>query len=81
MVKAVPAILIAFEALNALMKVMAKVAMDWADTPDVRDRSTRDAAQQLAKDELDGHARKRGAKPLASIRADGRRLLIPVCWT
>jgi hypothetical protein len=44
MVKAVPAILIAFEALNALMKVMAKVAMDWADTPDVRDRLTRDAA-------------------------------------
>jgi hypothetical protein len=32
------AILIAFEALNALMKMMAKVAMDWADTPDVRDR-------------------------------------------
>jgi len=57
MVKAVPAILIAFEALNALMKVMAKVAMDWADTPDVRDRLTRDAAQQFAKDELDGIVR------------------------
>jgi len=49
--------LIAFEALNALMKVMAKVAMDWADTPDVRDRLTRDAAQQFAKDELDGIVR------------------------
>jgi uncharacterized protein YoaH (UPF0181 family) len=57
MVKAVPAILIAFEALNALMKVMAKVAMDWADTPDVGDRLTRDAAQQFAKDELDGIVR------------------------
>jgi hypothetical protein len=55
--KTSPAILIAFEALNALMKVMAKLAMDWADTPDVRDRLTRDAAQQLAKDELDGIVR------------------------
>ncbi len=58
-----PAILIAWEALNALTKVMAKAAMDWADTPDVRDRLTRDAAQQLAKHELDGIVR------------DGRRWL------
>ena len=38
--KTSPAILIAFETLNALMHVMATVAMDWANTPDVRDRLT-----------------------------------------
>jgi len=51
------AILIALEALNALMKVMAKAAMDWADTPDVRERLTRDAAHRLTRDELDGIVR------------------------
>jgi hypothetical protein len=51
--KSSPAILIAWEPLIALMKVMAKVAMDWADTPDVRDRLTREDAQRLATDALD----------------------------
>lgn len=47
------AILIVIEPLNALMKVMTTVTMDWADTPDVRDRLTRDDAQRIAKDALD----------------------------
>jgi hypothetical protein len=51
--KTSPAILIAFEAINALVQVMGTVTMDWATTPDVRDRLTRDAAQQLMKEALD----------------------------
>lgn len=30
--------------------MMKTVALDWVDTPDVRDRLTRDGAQQLLKD-------------------------------
>jgi hypothetical protein len=48
----VPALVI-FEALNAIAKASTTVAMDWADTPDVRDRYTRDSAQQLVNDALD----------------------------
>ncbi|MFC7446386.1 hypothetical protein [Rhodococcus daqingensis] len=47
-----PVILIALEPLNALMKVMTTVTIDWQDTPDVRDRLTRDGAQRLAEDAL-----------------------------
>jgi hypothetical protein len=38
-----PQALVIFEALNALAKVGTAAAMDWADTPDVRDRYTRDS--------------------------------------
>ena len=48
-----PQALVIFEALNALAKVGTAAAMDWADTPDVRDRYTRDSAQQLVSDALD----------------------------
>ena len=47
-----PQALVIFEALNALAKVGTAAAMDWADTPDVRDRYTRDSAQQLVSDAL-----------------------------
>jgi hypothetical protein len=50
----IPAALVIFEALNALAKTSTTVIMDWADTPDVRDRHTRDSAQQLVKSALDG---------------------------
>jgi len=53
-VQVTPAGLVIFEALNALAKASTTVGMDWADTPDVRDRYTRDSAQQLVKDALDG---------------------------
>jgi hypothetical protein len=49
-----PAVLVIFEALNALAQVSTTVFMDWSDTPDVRDRYTRESAQQLVKDALDG---------------------------
>jgi hypothetical protein len=49
-----PAALLIFEALNALAKASTTVIMDWADTPDVRDRYTRETAQQLVKDVLGG---------------------------
>lgn len=39
--------LVIFEVLNALAKTATTVIMDWADTPDVRDRYTRDSAQRL----------------------------------
>jgi hypothetical protein len=45
--------LVIFEALNAIAKTSTTVAMDWADTPDVRDRHSRDSAQQLVNDALD----------------------------
>ncbi|UNN05170.1 hypothetical protein [Rhodococcus opacus] len=51
--KTSPAVLIALEPLIALMKVMTTATMDWADTPDVRDRLTRNDVQRLAKDALD----------------------------
>jgi hypothetical protein len=52
--KTSPAILVSWETLNALAQVGKTVVMDWADTRDVRDRFTRESAQQLAKDALDG---------------------------
>lgn len=39
--------LVIFEGLNALANKSTDVVMDWADTPDVRDRYTRDSAQRL----------------------------------
>ena len=48
-----PAILIIVESFGALSKVMTTVSMDWADTPDVRDRLTRSDVEQLVKDALD----------------------------
>lgn len=39
--------LVIFEGLNALANRSTDVIMDWADTPDVRDRYTRDSAQRL----------------------------------
>lgn len=45
--------LVIFEALNAIAKTSTTVVKDWADTPDVRDRYTRDSAQQLVNDALD----------------------------
>lgn len=47
------AMVVALEGLNALLDVMTAVAFDWADTPDVRDRFTRESAQELAKKALD----------------------------
>lgn len=49
-----PSALVIFEALTALAKAATTVWADWKDTPDVRDRYTRETAQQLVKDELDG---------------------------
>jgi hypothetical protein len=49
-----PAALIIVEAFGTITQVMKTVATDWVDTPDVRDRLTRDGAQQLLKDALDG---------------------------
>jgi hypothetical protein len=48
------AALVIFEALTALAKATTTVWADWKDTPDVRDRYTRESAQQLVKDALDG---------------------------
>ncbi len=47
-----PAILIILESFAALSHVMTTVSMDWADTPDVRDRLTRSDVERLVKDEL-----------------------------
>lgn len=47
-----PSALVIFEALNALAKTSTTMIMDWADTPDVRDRYTRDSAQRLMDDAL-----------------------------
>lgn len=51
--QASPQALVIFEALNALAGVGVAAAMDWADTPDVRDRYTRDRAQDLVSSALD----------------------------
>ncbi|MET4428619.1 hypothetical protein [Mycolicibacterium sp. 624] len=48
-----PAMVIALEGLNAMLQVMTAVVMDWADTPDVRDRFTRESAQDNSKQALD----------------------------
>ncbi|OBJ61285.1 hypothetical protein [Mycobacterium sp. 1423905.2] len=57
------AMVVALEGLNALLDVMTAVAMDWADTPDVRDRFTRESAQELAE------------KALGGVVSEGRRWL------
>jgi hypothetical protein len=59
-----PAILVAVETCRALAQVMAAAAMDYATTPDARDRMTRDFAQASLKDALDG------------IRRDAERWLV-----
>jgi hypothetical protein len=48
-----PAMVIVLEGLNALLQVMVAVVLDWADTPDVRDRFTRESAQDRSKEALD----------------------------
>lgn len=48
-----PAMLLAVEAVVAVAQATADVIMDWADTPDVRDRYTRDTAQSHLKAVLD----------------------------
>jgi hypothetical protein len=58
-----PAMAIGLTALNALLQVMTAVMMDWADTPDLRDRFTRESAQQRSKEALD------------SVVSEGRRWL------
>jgi hypothetical protein len=52
-----PAMALIVQAFAALTQVMTTVTMDWADTPDVRDRLTRSATQQLVKDALDAIVR------------------------
>lgn len=47
-----PSALVIFEALTALAKATTTVWIDWKDTPDVRDRYTRETAQQLVNDAL-----------------------------
>lgn len=51
---ATPDLLLRLEALGAVLRAMATVNIDWAQTPDVRDRYTRESAQKLIKDALDG---------------------------
>lgn len=51
---ATPSALVIFEALTALAKATTTVWADWKDTPDVRDRYTRETAQQLVNEALDG---------------------------
>ncbi|QNJ92284.1 hypothetical protein HZU40_29670 [Mycolicibacterium fluoranthenivorans] len=48
------AVLLMLEALAAVTRATTTVVMDWADTPDVRDRYTRESAQQLLQDALGG---------------------------
>jgi hypothetical protein len=48
-----PAMAIGLTALNALLQVLSAVMMDWADTPDVRDRFTRESAQQRSEEALE----------------------------
>ncbi|AMU74391.1 hypothetical protein [Mycobacteroides abscessus] len=49
-----PSMLLALEAVVAVTQAAIVVIMDWADTPDVRDRYTRETAQPLFKTALDG---------------------------
>ncbi len=49
-----PSMLLALEAVSAATRATTAVVVDWADTPDVRDRYTRETAQRLLKDALDG---------------------------
>lgn len=45
-----PAMAIIVQVCGEMAQVMKTVALDWVDTPDVRDRLTRDGARQLLKD-------------------------------
>jgi len=47
-----PAMLLALEAVSVVTRTTTAVIMDWADTPDVRDRHTRDSAKQLVEEAL-----------------------------
>ncbi|MGE3659551.1 MAG: hypothetical protein AB7G47_22585 [Mycolicibacterium sp.] len=58
-----PSMLLALEAVSATTRATTAVIMDWADTPDVRDRYTRETAQHLLQDALD------------NVLAEGRRWL------
>ncbi|WP_141772853.1 hypothetical protein [Mycobacterium malmoense] len=49
-----PEFLLVMKTLAAVSRVTATVVNDWANTPDVRDRYTRESAQKLFKDALDG---------------------------
>jgi hypothetical protein len=49
-----PAMLIIIQAFGTMTQVMKTVALDWVDTPDVRGRLTRDGAQQLLEEALEG---------------------------
>ena len=48
-----PSMLLALEAVSAMTRATTDVIMDWADTPDVRDRYTRAGAQAHLKAALD----------------------------
>jgi hypothetical protein len=48
-----PATLLALEVVSAVTRATTDVIMDWADTPDVRDRYTRDTAEAHLKAALD----------------------------
>jgi hypothetical protein len=48
-----PAMLLALEAVSAVTQATTDVIMDWADTPDVRDRYTRRTAQLHLKNALE----------------------------
>jgi len=61
-----PSMLLALEAVSAATRATTAVIMDWADTPDVQDRYTRETAEQLLQDALDG------------VIAEGRRWLSEV---
>lgn len=52
-----PAMALIVESFAALTQVMTTVTMDWADTPDVRDRLTRSTTQRLMKDALNAIVR------------------------
>ena len=49
-----PAMLIVVQVFGAITQIAKTAALDWADTADVRDRLTRDVAQQLLADAIDG---------------------------
>jgi hypothetical protein len=49
-----PATLAIVQAFGAMTQVMKTVALDWVDTPDIRDRLTCDGTRQLLKNSLQG---------------------------
>jgi hypothetical protein len=62
---ATPAMLVILGTLQAFANVMTAATVDYYNTPDVRDRMTRDAAQQSLKEALDT-ARRDGERWLAA---------------